>query len=73
MTSHDTQRRIEVGDKVMIVAGRTRIPARVIEDRGNLGPEGERVLAVLADLGEGARDMYREHPEFRFKLIEPAA
>jgi hypothetical protein len=66
-------RRIEVGDQVVVVAGRIRIPGRVVEDRGNLGVGGARVLGLRTDMGEGAENRYSEAPEYKLELVEPDA
>jgi hypothetical protein len=66
--------RIEVGDDVLLHVGTViRIPSRVVEDRGNLGVGGARVLGIVSDLGLGARDIYRETAEQNLELVEPAA
>ncbi|MBS1886438.1 MAG: hypothetical protein JSU06_04540 [Actinobacteria bacterium] len=63
MAPRTTNQRIEVGDDVVLPVGRLRLPSRVIEDRGNLGVNGERILRIVTDLGEGAHDIEREVPE----------
>jgi hypothetical protein len=66
-------RRIEVGDQVIVVAGQLRIPGRVVQDRGNFGPGGARVLGLITDMGLGAENRYSETTERRLELVEPDA
>jgi hypothetical protein len=65
MTSKSIKSRktqIGVGDHVIIPWGVTREEAVVIEDRGRLGAEGERILRVHLKLGDDI-DQEFEIPE----------
>jgi hypothetical protein len=73
MAGKRRKHRIEVGDRIVVVAGFLRIRGQVVEDRGNLGVNGARVLGIVSDLGEGAHDVYRETAEHKLELVEPAA
>ena len=73
MASRSPKRRVEVGDQVVVVAGNLRIPGRVVEDRGNLGVGGERVLGLRTDMGEGAENRYSEAAEHKLRVVEPEA
>ncbi len=39
----------DVGDQVWIRFGDTVLPATVVEDRGKLGPRGERIVRVSVE------------------------
>jgi hypothetical protein len=43
---------IEVGEWVVLPIGSNRLKALVVEDRGHLGPKGERVLRVATHMAE---------------------
>jgi hypothetical protein len=74
MTPQKAQRRIEVGDEVILHVGPIiEIPSRVVEDRGIIGSDGARILGILSDLGEGARDVYRETAEENLEIVDPDA
>ncbi len=73
MTSNAATRRIEVGDEVVLPMGKLRLAGRVLEDRGPLGRNGERILLIVNDLGEGAHHKEREVPEHALELITPRA
>jgi hypothetical protein len=55
--------RIEVGDEVVMPIGKLRFPSRVIEDRGNLGVNGERVLRIRSFFSEELGHVEREVEE----------
>jgi hypothetical protein len=44
--------KFRVGSKVRFRLGRGVIEAMVVEDRGHIGPKGERVLRLVADDGD---------------------
>jgi hypothetical protein len=74
MAPQNAKRRIEVGDEVIRHVGpMIRIPCRVVEDRGNLGVGGARVLGLMCDMGEEAHEVYRETAEHKLELVERAA
>jgi|HubBroStandDraft_6_1064221.scaffolds.fasta_scaffold223400_3 hypothetical protein len=53
-TAKGRGRPIKVGDRVKVLFGPNRIPAVVIEDRGNIGVGGRRLVRVrvkVDDLG----------------------
>jgi hypothetical protein len=54
---------IEVGQWVRLPLGGEPLEAQVIEDRGNLGIDGERVLRLSVPMGEGVEPMETEVPE----------
>jgi hypothetical protein len=57
--------RFEVGQWVLLVIGRNHLEAQVLEDRGRLGVNGERVYLILVSLGEGVEPQQREAAESR--------
>jgi hypothetical protein len=66
--TRESGRRIEVGDDVILPLGSIRLAGRVLEDRGPLGVNGERILLIVNDLGIGARRKKREVPETALEL-----
>lgn len=54
MTTSSAKRPLKVGDKVLLPIGRKPFPGVVIEDRGNLGVHGERILRLEVNMGFGA-------------------
>lgn len=68
MTPENPNRRIEVGDDVILPMGKLRLAGRVLEDRGPLGVNGERILLIVNDLGIGAHHKRREVPETALEL-----
>lgn len=63
MSTLTTIPKFAVGDEIMLPIGRNLLPGRVVEDRGNLGPNGERIMRVEVDLGEGVAPSEYEVPE----------
>jgi hypothetical protein len=55
--------RIEVGEWVLLPLGEDPLEAQVIEDRGNLGYKGRRLLRVAVPMEEGGEPMEFEVPE----------
>lgn len=53
MTTSNRKSEIEVGEWVLFPLGRNRLEAQVIEDRGNLGVRGERILRISVPMEEG--------------------
>jgi hypothetical protein len=68
MTPENPTRRIEVGDDVILPIGKVRLAGRVLEDRGPLGVNGERILLIVNDLEIGAHHKVREVPETALEL-----
>lgn len=64
------KRKIEVGQAVVLPIGRNRLRGRVIEDRGNLGVHGERILRIEVDLGDGVPPGEHEVPESELELAK---
>jgi len=62
--------RIEVGEWVLLPIAGTDFEGRVIEDCGNLGVNGERILTVLVPWEEGVEP--REYPTPEHRLIRPS-
>ena len=62
--------KISVGQSVVLPVGRNRLRGRVIEDRGNLGVHGERILRVQVDLGDGVPPAEHEVPEGELQVAD---
>lgn len=60
--------RIDVGQQVLLPIGRNRLHGRVVEDRGNLGVRGERILRVQVDQGDDVPPSEYEVPEGELEL-----
>jgi hypothetical protein len=69
MADSTAKDRIEVGDWVLVPLGGDPLEGQVIEDCGNLGVDGERILAVLVPWEEGVEPREYGVPEHR--LIRP--
>lgn len=54
---------IQVGEEVFLAIGRNRLRGSVVEDRGNLGLNGARVLRVEISQGIGVTPSVYEVPE----------
>jgi hypothetical protein len=61
---------IQVGQWVLLPLGGDPLEAKVIEDRGNLGVKGERILRVWVPWEEGVEPREYEIPEE--DLIRPS-
>jgi hypothetical protein len=55
--------RIEVGEWVLVPFGGDPLEAQVVEDRGNLGYKGRRLLRVAVPMEEGGEPVEFEVPE----------
>jgi hypothetical protein len=55
--------KIEVGEWVLLPLGEDPLEAQVVEDRGNLGYKGRRLLRVAVPMEEGGEPMEYEVPE----------
>jgi hypothetical protein len=55
--------RIEVGEWVLVPFGGDPLEAQVVEDRGNLGYKGRRLLRVAVPTEEGGEPVEFEVPE----------
>jgi hypothetical protein len=62
--------RIEVGQWVLLPLGGDPLEGQVIEDCGNLGVKGERILRVLVPWEEGVEP--RTYPVPEERLIRPS-
>lgn len=60
--------KIKVGQSVVLPIGRNRLRGRVVEDRGNLGVHGERILRIQGDQGDGVPPSEYEVPEGELEL-----
>ena len=69
MAPTTAKHRIEVGQEVFLPIGRNRLRGRVIEDRGNLGLHGERILRVEIDQGDDVPPSEHEVPEAELEPI----
>jgi hypothetical protein len=59
----DQKSKIEVGEWVLLSFGADPLEAQVVEDRGNLGYKGRRLLRVAVPMEEGGEPMEYEVPE----------
>lgn len=62
--------RIEVGEWVLLPLGGKPFEGQVIEDCGNLGVNGERILTILVPWEEGVEP--RTYPTPEHRLIRPS-
>ena len=63
MADSNQKSRIEVGEWVLLPLGEDPLEAQVVEDRGNLGYKGRRLLRVAVPMEEGGEPMEYEVPE----------
>ncbi len=70
MTPVTTKAKIGIGQVVLLPIGKNRLRGRVVEDRGNLGLHGERILRVLVDQGDDVPPSEHEVPEGELQLVK---
>lgn len=73
MAPVSTKSRIEVGQDIVLPVGRNRLRGKVVEDRGNLGVNKERILRVALDMGEDVPPREHEVPESRLEPLSSSA
>ena len=64
---------LRLGDRVRMQFGREQVEGTVVEDRGNLGPDGERVYGVRFRLDDVSDEMYTERCVDELRLVARAA
>jgi hypothetical protein len=62
-------RKLSVGSRVTFVYGGNEVAAIVIEDRGNVGHGGRRLLRVRLDFADVAEPIELEIPEADVHLV----
>jgi hypothetical protein len=60
--------RFHIGDRVRILYGFHGVVGEVVEDRGNLGAEGERIYAVRMKM-DAWNEMTSEFPEDSLEAV----